>query len=246
MIILASSSPRRQELLRSLGLSFLVMPPVSQASPQGDKNLTGVDEMPLPSEAPSALVQRLSRLKAEAIPTNPALPTSTGSHSAAAVVDRSIIIVAADTVVVLGNQILGKPSHATEAIAMLQKLRQQSHHVYTGLTVAWLNGEIKTFVTRLHQSTVRMRPYTDAEIVAYVASGDPLDKAGAYGIQNKSFAPVAQLEGCFASVMGLPLGELVVAFKELGLSLPESASRCSLYTGYPCCQNYQGESLNLP
>jgi predicted house-cleaning NTP pyrophosphatase (Maf/HAM1 superfamily) len=80
-----------------------------------------------------------------------------------------------------------------------------------------------------------MRPYTDAEIAAYVASGDPLDKAGAYGIQNKSFAPVARLEGCYASVMGLPLGELAAAFKELGLSLPAGASRCSLYTSNPCC-----------
>lgn len=120
---------------------------------------------------------------------------------------------------------------------MLQQLRQQSHYVYTGLTVARLSGEIRNFVTRLYQSTVWMRPYTDAEIASYVASGDPMDKAGAYGIQNNSFAPVARLEGCFASVMGLPLGELTTAFEELGLSLSENASQCSLYTGRLCCQN---------
>lgn len=81
-----------------------------------------------------------------------------------------------------------------------------------------------------------MRPYTDAEIDAYIASGDPLDKAGAYGIQNKTFAPVERLEGCFANVMGLPLGELAALLEELGLSLPEVAPRCSRYTGHPCCQ----------
>jgi predicted house-cleaning NTP pyrophosphatase (Maf/HAM1 superfamily) len=120
---------------------------------------------------------------------------------------------------------------------MLKVLRQQPHYVYSGLTVALLSGTKSTFVTRLHQSTVWMRPYTDAEITTYVISGDPLDKAGAYGIQNKSFAPVQRLEGCFASVMGLPLGELAAAFKELGLQFPEVALPCRRYTGHLCCQS---------
>lgn len=230
MIILASSSPRRQELLKILGLSFTVMPPVNHTEQPDGKNLTGVDETPFPDEAPSALVQRLSRLKAEAV-------AACLSDSGAEEGESGLIVIAADTVVVLNDQILGKPRHAAEAVAMLQQLRRQSHYVYTGLTVACLRGEVKTFVTRLHQSAVWMRPYSEAEISAYVASGDPLDKAGAYGIQNKSFAPVARLEGCFAGVMGLPLAELAAAFHELGLSLPESASRCSRYTDYPCCQN---------
>jgi MAF protein len=181
------------------------------------------------------LVQRLSRLKAEAVAMNlawlaPSLSTSpdTANH---------IVIIAADTEVALGEQILGKPGDAVEAALMLRLLRRQPHHVYSGLTVALLSGAKSQFVTRLHQSTVWMRPYSTAEITAYVASGDPLDKAGAYGIQNKSFAPVERLEGCFASVMGLPLGELDAAFQELGLSLPEIPSRCSRYTGYLCCQD---------
>lgn len=237
LIILASSSPRRQELLKTLGLSFVVIPPINFAGGERGQGQTEVDETPLPGEAPSALVQRLSRIKAEAIASNPVLLASARSRFTGAEIDRNLIIIAADTVVVLDNQILGKPDHAAGAIVMLQRLRRQSHRVYTGLTVARLSGEYSNFITRLHQSTVWMRPYTAAEIAAYVASGDPLDKAGAYGIQNSSFAPVARLEGCFASVMGLPLGELAAALKEFGLSLPEIASRCSLYTGHPCCQH---------
>ena len=81
-----------------------------------------------------------------------------------------------------------------------------------------------------------MRAYSDAEIDAYVASGDPLDKAGAYAIQHKIFAPVERLEGCFASVMGLPLGELASILAGLGLSVPAVAPRCHRYSAYPCCQ----------
>lgn len=231
-IILASSSPRRRELLGSLGLSFNVITPAissgSQTSP------TAVDETPLPGESPPDLVQRLSRLKAEAVAANleqlaPSLPAPFTQHS-------PIFIIAADTEVALGTQILGKPGSPAAATAMLKALRQPAHHVYSGLTVArCFRGEL-TFVTRLHQSTVWMRPYSDAEIAAYVASGDPLDKAGAYGIQNQSFAPVARREGCFASIMGLPLGELAIALSQLGFSLPPVAPPCTRYTGSPCCQ----------
>lgn len=196
----------------------------------------GVDETPLPGETPAALVQRLSRLKAEtAADYLDWLAPSLSSY-----LDKpkgQLIIIAADTEVALGRRILGKPGSPAEAIEMLKQLRWQSHQVYSGLTVALLSADrTSRFVTRLHQSTVRMRSYTDAEIAAYVASGDPLDKAGAYGIQNQTFAPVLRLEGCFASVMGLPLGELAAAFQELGLSLPDIAPHCHNYTGYPCCQ----------
>ena len=81
-----------------------------------------------------------------------------------------------------------------------------------------------------------MRAYSEAEIAAYVASGDPLDKAGAYGIQHKTFAPAERLEGCFASVMGLPLGELAAALAEIGLPAPPIGPLCAAYTGAPCCQ----------
>ena len=231
-IILASNSPRRQELLKILGLSFIVVPPLDLSASRGDR---GVDETPLLGETPSTLVQRLSRLKAEAVAANLTLlaPSLLISFDEAS----QVIIIAADTVVALANTILGKPANAAEATQMLQQLRQQSHQVYSGLTVTLLSGKKSLFITRLHQSTVWMRPYTDAEIAVYIASGDPLDKAGAYGIQNKTLAPVERLDGCFASVMGLPLAELAVAFKEIDLSLPEIGSLCTSYTGYPCCQN---------
>jgi septum formation protein len=229
-IILASNSPRRQELLKILGLSFLVLPPLTQSAGEG---VAGVDETPLPGETPAALVQRLSRLKAEAVAANLSAPVPTLPISEIG----QIIIIAADTEVALADEILGKPGNAAEATQMLQQLRQQSHQVYSGLTVVLLSGQKSRFTTRLHQSTVWMRPYSDAEIAAYVASGDPLDKAGAYGIQNKVFAPVERLDGCFASVMGLPLGELAAAFREIGSSLPEVGPPCTGYTGYPCCQD---------
>ncbi|GAB4435579.1 MAG: Maf family protein [Anaerolineae bacterium] len=224
-LILASSSPRRRELLTVLGLPFQVITPGAPFA---------VDETPLPGELPSDLVQRLSRLKAEAVAEN--LKRSASSLLAHSTQDNPIFIIAADTEVALGTQILGKPGHSIAATEMLQALRRQAHQVYSGLTVARLTEAELTFVTRLHQSTVWMRPYSDAEIAAYVASGDPLDKAGAYGIQNKSFAPVARWQGCFASIMGLPLGELASALRELGLQLPPIAPLCSRYTGHPCCQ----------
>lgn len=234
LIILASSSPRRQELLKSLGLIFYtITPTVASPEPPG---YTGVDETPLPDETPAALVQRLSRLKAETVATHLdwLLPTLSKRVTET---KYPLIIIAADTEVALDNQILGKPGNPAKAADMLKQLRKRrSHYVYSGLTVAKLADETSRFVTRLHQSTVWMRPYTDAEIAAYVASGDPLDKAGAYAIQNQSFAPVARLEGCFASVMGLPLSELSEAFRELGLWLPEISHGCHQATGFPCCQ----------
>jgi predicted house-cleaning NTP pyrophosphatase (Maf/HAM1 superfamily) len=143
----------------------------------------------------------------------------------------------------LKNKILGKPNNPAEAEQMLRQLREQHHFVYSGLTVADVSWEpdqpqahITKSVTRLHQSKVWMRQYTDVEIEDYMASGDPLDKAGAYGIQNKTFAPVAQLEGCFASVMGFPLGELAAALKEINISLPAIAPLCTQHTDHPCCQ----------
>ena len=233
--VLASGSPRRREFMELLGLPFIVITPSSIEKP--------IDETPLPGEKPPALVQRLSRFKAEAVAV--ALPSLTLPTFAPLTKNQAhkAIVIAADTIVVLGNKILGKPNNPAGARQMLKKLREQVHSVYSGLTVAavsWepdqLQAHITESVTRLHQSKVWMRQYTDVEIEAYVASGDPLDKAGAYGIQNKTFAPVAQLEGCFASVMGFPLGELAAALKKINISLPPIAPLCTRHTDYPCCQ----------
>ena len=235
--ILASGSPRRRELLAVLGLSFTVIQPESGS---------GVDETPLPGESPPELVKRLSRAKARAVATHLQEVNPTSKN----VPPRRPVIIAADTVVVLEDKILGKPATGAEAAQMLKLLRDHRYHyVYSGVTVAvWDRFPPATEITgnnppakadlklrtRLHCSQVWMR--AQAELEAYVASGDPLDKAGAYAIQNKAFAPVEHLDGCFASVMGLPLGELAAALAEVGIPLVDIGPRCTQYSGFPCCQ----------
>jgi len=238
-LVLASGSPRRRELIQLLDLPFSVVSPKRL-----DSNGTAwveIDETPLPDETPATMVQRLSRLKAEAVAAHLSdlLPADPSGNLP--------IILAADTTVVLDNEILGKPENPAAARQMLQRLRAESHFVYTGYTIA-VPAQTTTvlpnlalqqqavFLTRLHRSEVWLRPYTDAEIDAYIAGGSPLDKAGAYGIQDDPFAPVARLDGCFASVMGLPLGDVAATLAELGLSLPPVGPLCTRFTGAVCCQ----------
>jgi MAF protein len=144
-----------------------------------------------------------------------------------------LVIVGADTEVVLEERILGKPGDRSEAVAMLQQLRNHPHRVYSGLTVI---RPPQTIVTQLHISRVWMRPYRNHEINQYVNDGSPLDKAGAYGIQDLDFAPVARLEGCYASVMGFPFGEFADALLKVGLALPAVGPICHKLTSYPCCR----------
>jgi septum formation protein len=229
-LILASTSPRRRELMTLLDIPF------SAVSPGGKGH--NVDETPLPNESPADLAQRLSRAKAEAVLYHLPAYLSTSEHH------KTYVVIGADTVVVVAGKILGKPDTPAEAAQMLALLREQPHFVFSGLTVASLthpNGR-PAFMTRLHHSQVWMRPYTDAEITAYVAGGSPLDKAGAYGIQDQPFAPVERLEGCFAGVMGLPLGELAGMLRQIGLSLPPIDLLCSRYIGARCCQTLAGDS----
>lgn len=175
-----------------------------------------VDETPLPGEAPDVLVRRLCRAKAAAVAEQ--RPDS--------------VVLAADTLVVLDGALLGKPADALEAVAMLTALRDRVHIVYTAVCVSY-DGKM---VTRLSATRVRMRAYTDAEIERYVASGDPLDKAGAYGIQDPQFAPVASWDGCYSAVMGLPLGLASEMLQEAGISFAaEVAVACEAQTGDHCC-----------
>ncbi len=185
-IILASTSPRRRELMTRLGLEF-------------ESVAVDVDESPHGDESAERLVRRLSQAKVE---------SGVRGH-------LDSIVIAADTVVAIDGTILGKPNDEQDAIRMLELLRGRSHVVYTGLAVA--RG------TRLAQqiatTTVWMRDYSDAEIAAYVATGDPLDKAAAYAIQHAVFHPVARLDGCYANVMGLPLCRVYAGLKELGVEV---------------------------
>ncbi len=180
--------------------------------------VSDVDESQLPGESPADYVLRLAEDKARA-----AVPRA----------DTQNIIVAADTTVVDGGTLLGKPTDAADAVRMLKQLRGRKHRVYTGLAVLQMSsGQL---LKDLCVTDVPMRAYSDEEINRYVASGDPLDKAGAYAIQHAEFQAVAGLSGCFASVMGLPLCHLLRLFERLGL--PDGAgvpARCQDTLNYAC------------
>lgn len=202
-LVLASQSPRRRGLLTALGVTFTV-------------DAADVDETPLPGELPDALACRLCRAKAAAVAAR---------HPAA-------VILAADTMVALGDRLLGKPADASEAAAMLRMLRNRTHQVYTAVCVA----QDGTLASRLSVSDVTMRPYSDAEITAYVATRDPLDKAGAYAIQHPLFAPVAAWTGCYAGIMGLPLRLVREMLREAGVMTPgEVTTACGTLHGGECC-----------
>jgi septum formation protein len=156
-----------------------------------------VDETPLPGEAAPAYVLRLAERKARAA-------SNAGANG---------LVLAADTTVADERGILGKPRHTAEAQEMLRRLCGQTHQVFTGLAVLdTSNGHL---ITDLCVTDVPMRLYTEDEMQVYIASGDPLDKAGAYAIQHTGFHPVDKLEGCYANVMGLPLCHLVRTLRSL-------------------------------
>lgn len=191
-IVLASASPRRRELLALSGLEFDVLP-------------TSIPEVPRPSETAGDYVQRLSLEKALAAAE--ALAARDSPPNAA--------VIGADTEVVLGQHIIGKPGGPEHAIVMLQKLRGRAHLVLTGLTV--LDTASGQHLTDYVLARVPMRNYSDAEIEAYVATGNPLDKAGAYAIQFGPFQPVdlEAFQDCFATVMGLPVCRLLRLLRRL-------------------------------
>jgi MAF protein len=172
-----------------------------------------IDETPHRGEPAAAYVLRLARAKARACRDN-------GSP-----------VLAADTAVVDGQTILGKPRHAREAAAMLRRLRGRGHQVYTAIALRL--GE--RLWTDLCVTDVVMRDYDEAEIEAYLASGDALDKAGAYAIQHPGFRPVAAWDGCYASVIGLPLCTLTRLFGQAGFTLPlDVAARCQEAFDFHC------------
>lgn len=212
-LLLASQSPRRHELLALLGLPFVVVTP-------------DVPEIAWQDESPVEFVIRLSRDKAQA--------ACTGYVQGKQVANRSTVVIACDTVVALDGGPLGKPGDATEATGMLRRLREQSSHaVYSAVTL--LEPATNRALTDVAETQLEMRAYTDAEIAAYVASGDPLDKAGAYAIQHPGFHPVAKLQGCYANVMGLPLCHLSRCMQALGIEPScDVPTACRAHTGYAC------------
>jgi len=179
-----------------------------------------VDEYIIPDENPARFAQRLALEKAETESRN---------------VTNSDIILAADTIVVDGNQILGKPLDHAHARQILLNLRGKTHRVITAL--ALIDQENHKQWVDLCETEVPMRMFSEQEIEAYIESGDPVDKAGAYGIQNAEFHPVAveRMVGCYANVMGLPLCHLQRAIKTFEVESPtDIPEKCMAYTQYNC------------
>ena len=181
-LILASASPRRSELLAAAGYAFTVRP-------------ADVDETPMPYEKPEAYVERLAAHKAASVAAEVA------AEPAAPDGGDDAVVVGADTIVVLGNELLGKPTDAEEARAMLRRLSGRVHHVLTGVAIH--SRELTTAISV--ESAVWFRELDDDEIDAYVAGGEPLDKAGSYAIQGGGAAFVETIEGPWDNIVGLPV-----------------------------------------
>jgi len=202
-LILASNSPRRRQLLALADWMFSVV-------------VADVDESMHANESPADYVLRLAETKARAVTAHP---------------DQ--LVLAADTTVVDGNDILGKPKDNVEAFAMLTRLRGHTHQVYTG--VALLRQSDGLLLKELCVTDVPMRNYSDEEMQAYIQTGDPLDKAGAYAIQHSRFRPVASMSGCYASVMGLPMCHIVRMLRKM--DVPPHAdvpAKCQTLLEYHC------------
>lgn len=195
MLVLASASPRRRELLTQAGFSFSVRP-------------AHIPEEPRANENPIAYVTRLAREKAEAVFCEISPEESAPTR----------VVLGADTTVTLDNHILGKPADAPDAVRILQLLSGRTHLVITGVAVITAQStEVAAEVT-----AVRFLTLSDREIEDYVATGEPMDKAGAYAIQGRAARWIPRIEGCYFNVVGLPLA-LVASMLE---SLKNSHNLC--------------------
>ena len=187
-IILASGSQRRREIIGALDAAVEIVP-------------SGIDERSAsPDEQAEEYVASIAASKASAVASN--------GHS-------GVLVIGADTSVVLNGGVLGKPDNEAEALEMLTALRGRPHRVVTGVTVS-RDGMAAASVT---SSEVAMREYSDAEMEAYIESGEPFDKAGGYAIQDGGFAPVSALTGCYLNVVGFPLCEVMRLMTEVGANV---------------------------
>lgn len=194
-IILASQSPRRIALLKQIGIACVVMPAY-------------IDETALPDESPSDYVLRLAAEKAQAIVNRLANHGSPDVN----LPDFKLPILAADTTVALGLQILGKPEHDADAFNMLKQLSGSTHQVHTAIAVAF-NGKLET---EINSTQVEMMSLSDAMISEYIASGEHKDKAGSYAIQGLAGCWIKKITGSYTGVMGLPLHETSFLLQKVG------------------------------
>lgn len=204
-LILASQSPRRRQLLALGGYLFT---PLTVDADEDVRN----------GELPDVYTQRVSRLKA---------------HLAATKIDYPAVIIAADTTVADGDSILGKPATAGEARAILHHLRGRVHRVYTAVHL--FDTATRREQSELAITEVKMRTYNDAEVDAYIDSGDPFDKAGSYAIQNATFSPVENISGCYSNVVGLPLCHLLRSLRRWNiLPAEDTPAACQKHHQITC------------
>lgn len=194
-IILGSGSPRRRQLIERLGLDAVIM------------RTADVDEESVSAPTPAGDALTTARLKISAI-----VAELVGEG------EKDFVVIGVDTNVALGQQLLQKPQDEAEAMQMLQALRGTVHQVHTGIVVRRFDG---AEVAAVSTSNVFMRNYSDQEIIDYIATGDPMDKAGAYAIQHPIFAPVERWEGCYAGIMGLCLSTTAQLLQASGIVVGE-------------------------
>jgi len=195
-IYLASRSPRRRELLTQIGVRFELL--MFRGVPREDPD---VDEAVLPGESPDDYVVRVTLAKARA--------------GVRRIRERHLIphpVLAADTTVEIDGEVIGKPAHEADAVAILQRLSGRTHRVLTAVALSD-NGRTEHLVSA---SEVRFRSIESEEIRRYVASGEPLDKAGAYGIQGRAAVFVEEIKGSYTGIMGLPLYETAILLRRYG------------------------------
>ncbi|MCM8900347.1 Maf family protein [Caldicoprobacter algeriensis] len=188
-IILASASPRRSDLLTQMGLKFEVIP--------SDQEEKVVDDLPT-----HRLVVELALKKVESVAKR---------------VQGCALIIGADTIVVKGDKVLGKPKDEDEAFRMLMELQGQVHEVITGLAV--MEVPARKCVTAYEKTVVEMASLTRQEVEGYIRTGEPMDKAGAYGIQGLGGILIKRIEGCYYNVVGLPIHRLWMILKEFGVEV---------------------------
>lgn len=200
-IILASASPRRKELLKQIGLEYEV-------------RVSDAEEL-VTSTVPAQVVEELARQKAENVYRSCFGKSVTSMEVCKTLPQEKVLIVSADTIVACDGQILGKPKDSEDAKTMLRMLQGRVHEVYTGVSFLYYNvaAEEKSMHSFHEITKVHFYPMTEQEIADYVATGDPMDKAGAYGIQGLCARYVRGIEGDYNNVVGLPVGRLYQEMK---------------------------------
>lgn len=202
-IILASASPRRKELLEQIGISFDICPA------KGEEVIT--------KEVPHEVVEELASQKAKEVAGM--VKAYEASHEEL-MTPQDIMVIGADTIVAYENQILGKPKDEADAFRMLSMLAGNTHSVYTGVSIVLLGASGKVGELTFYEKTdVVMRQMEEEEIRRYIATGEPMDKAGAYGIQGKCAIYIDKINGDYNNVVGLPVAAIYRELKKLGIDL---------------------------